>query len=61
MNCYTHELMDAVAEQIANDVVAGDFTAIQELLENLEAHQLEAYLPEETAEKLMSKWGLLAN
>ncbi len=39
-------LIDAVLEQIKVDVAAGDLTAIEELIRNLSADLLLAYLPE---------------
>lgn len=58
MTCYTHELMDAALEQIAIDVSNGDLTSIQELLMNVEARYLEAFLSEETLLSLREKWNM---
>ena len=40
-------LLDQVVEQIKQDVDAGDFTAIYELIMELNTEILLAYLPEE--------------
>jgi hypothetical protein len=41
-----------VIDQIKVDVAQGDFTAIDEMLKNIEQKHLRAYLPEETVERL---------
>lgn len=43
-------LMDAVLEQIKEDVENGDMTAIHEMLFELSTKTLQAYLPEEHEE-----------
>lgn len=45
-------LIDTVIEQIIEDVAVGEFTAIDEMLKNIEQKHLRAYLPEETVERL---------
>jgi len=45
-NMTREDLIDLVLEQIAVDVAAGDFTAIQELILALPDESLIAYLPE---------------
>jgi hypothetical protein len=45
-------LIDTVIDQIKVDVAQGDFTAIDEMLKNIEQKHLRAYLPEETVERL---------
>ena len=55
---YTEELIYAVAAQIYRDIENEDYTAIFELLENLDAEKLEYYLPEEVADSLAEKWKL---
>ena len=54
--CYTEELLDAALEQIVTDVRMGDFTAIHELLQNVEAKYLESFLNEEVAGELKDKY-----
>jgi hypothetical protein len=56
MTCYTEELLDATLEQIIKDVRIGDFTAIHELLQNVEAPYLEGFLNEEVAGELRQKY-----
>ena len=45
-------LIDTVIDQIKVDVAQGDFTAIDEMLKNIEQKHLREYLPEETVERL---------
>ena len=45
-------LIDTVIDQIKVDVAQGDFTAIDEMLKNIEQKHLRAYLPEETVSRL---------
>jgi|TARA_B110000444_G_scaffold254506_1_gene287151 hypothetical protein len=45
-------LIDTVIDQIKEDVGAGDFTAIDEMLKNIDQKDLRAYLPEETVTRL---------
>ena len=45
-------LIDTVIDQIKEDVAAGDFTAIDEMLKNIDQKDLRAYLPEETVTRL---------
>ena len=45
-------LIDTVIDQIKVDVAQGDFTAIDEMLKNIEQKHLRAYLPEETVKRL---------
>jgi septum formation inhibitor-activating ATPase MinD len=44
-------LIDRVIGQIVNDLDGGDFTAINELLDNLSFEQLNSFLPEENQMK----------
>lgn len=41
------KLIDKVLEQIKEDVINGDVTAIEELLKNVPIERLKSYLPEE--------------
>ena len=41
------KLIDKVLEQIKEDVINGDVTAIEELLKNVPIESLKSYLPEE--------------
>ena len=41
-------LIDAVLDQIINDVQDGDLTALQELIRLIPEANLKAFLPEET-------------
>ena len=43
------DLMEAVVEQIKQDLAAGDETAIWELIDRVQDDVLIAYLPEELA------------
>ncbi len=45
-------LIDTVIDQIKEDVAAGDFTAIDEMLKNIDQKHLRAYLPEATVTRL---------
>ena len=45
-------LIDTVIDQIKEDVGAGDFTAIDEMLKNIDQKDLRAYLPEATVTRL---------
>ena len=45
-------LIDAVLEQVVDDVQDGDLTALQELLVYCPVDALKQYLPEETLIKL---------
>ena len=45
-------LIDAVLEQVVEDVQNGDFTALQELLVYCPVDALKQYLPEETLAQL---------
>jgi len=58
MSCYTEDLMNAVAQQIAEDIINNDYLAIHELLENLTAQQLKNYLPEDSVTDLAKQWNL---
>ena len=59
MSCYTEELLDAACSQIQRDVEMQDMTSIYELLENVEARYLEAFLAEEELGQLKTKWNLI--
>ena len=58
MSCYTEELLDEAINQIHHDLNMGDRTAIYELLENLEAKHLEAFLQEPVLDNLKRMWKL---
>lgn len=57
-NCYTEELIDTALKQIVEDVGKGDITSIEELLQNVEARYLEAFLNEEVKNSLREKWNM---
>lgn len=46
------ELIDAVIEQIIEDVAVADYTAIEEMLKNVDVPVLEAFLKEDQLIKL---------
>jgi hypothetical protein len=54
------ELIDAVLEQIKQDVQSGDLTSIEELLKSCPAEALSGYLPEEMEEGAYYNPGLEA-
>lgn len=56
MKTYETDLIDAVIDQIGQDCVNGDYTAIEELLKSVPPHNLEGYLPEEIMIDLQGKW-----
>jgi len=58
MTCYTEELINEALKQIVEDVVNGDITAIEELLQNVTADRLAAFLSEEKAVALKEKWNV---
>ena len=41
------KLVDAVLDQIKKDIVSGDATAIEALIENIDHDQLVQFLPED--------------
>jgi hypothetical protein len=44
---YNEKLMDTALEQIIDSCRAGDFEAVYELLESVDAEVLEGFIPEE--------------
>ena len=46
MTTQKQKVIDAVIEQIKQDVHTGDYTAIEELLKALPVKTLQSYLPE---------------
>jgi hypothetical protein len=51
-NGYKHELVELAVENIRKDLMAGDITAIHELLMKIPTDLLEAFCPEEEVEEL---------
>lgn len=51
------ELIDAVLEQIREDISKGDLTAIEELIETLNFNALLNFLPEEKQAKFLEDFG----
>jgi hypothetical protein len=54
-NDYHHALVDLAVENIREDLMAGDATAINELLMRIPLPLLEAFCREEELEELKSK------
>jgi hypothetical protein len=53
-------LIDKVISQIESDMLAGDTTAIYELLAQVPEESLKAFLPEEQESAEAARWAALA-
>ena len=55
---YREALLEQVITQIESDINVGDYTAIDELLGGVPANKLMAYLPEELAGELATRFNI---